>query len=850
MCRERFRENLHGEVTNLDENRTTVSENVVTTPGRGEGGAGWLRSFWGRHYREILIFTFFFWLSMVLTWPLITKLNSSIYGYPADNMGYLWFMWWTRNYHALGGTAGFSRFIGYPFGSQFSPVGMEYISVFTDRFLLVFFNEVIVYNIRIFLSFFLSGVTMYFLARHLIKDRRAAFIGGTAYLVVTFHSYHALSIPSLALIEWMPLFILAMLVFVEKRTWNWAVLAALSWVLVAATSIHYGFFMAVFAPSFLIGRYIYLKYRQSRDAKAGGASFRLRPGWDRRFLVKVVVVMLLAILLTAPTTLFGLSQVAKPGKWPTSTTPGMTRSDYNVDWGAVYVSDYLLPCSMNPVFGKIANALVPKRQAYLESVYLGWSLIILALVGLFLLFMPWFRIKPRAPDDLDPPDPDRVAKAEELKPWKPNMVGFLTAGVIAFVLTMPTHLNIGPVRIPLPSVLFFRYIRWFRWYMRFAIVVIICVTILACYGLVALFKMLEGKDRRILVAIAVMGTVAGLEYAVAVGVRGSMRWVLAAVVLVGAGVLVFVLYRVGDLFRENGMSFWPYVLTGVVTLLVILEMIIIPPVRSFDFSHVPDLYGFMKKQPGSTYVIYPAYEPGYFNNSQYMFYQRYHRRPMLNGGSENTDGEALRRTVYNPYDPGVFSILAHFGINHVVFLDGMFSAYEGHDTSDNLVKKLPGGLKKVARFKDMDELFGNAYVYEVTAKPAEVVPIYQGDISVPHIDVGLLTARLLGARGGIRLLNYSGHDMNVTMDVPLTNLGTKHHFVAKAGTKELASLDLFGSDSAVMRLENLKVPKGGLVVDIQSSGKAVNVVQDEQFLFGVGTAYASMGALTLVPLGQ
>ena len=45
-----------------------------------------LTAFWYGHYKEILIFAFFLVLSIILTWPLVIKFNSSIYGYPADNI--------------------------------------------------------------------------------------------------------------------------------------------------------------------------------------------------------------------------------------------------------------------------------------------------------------------------------------------------------------------------------------------------------------------------------------------------------------------------------------------------------------------------------------------------------------------------------------------------------------------------------------------------------------------------------------------------------------------------------------------------------------------------------------------
>jgi hypothetical protein len=416
---------------------------------------------------------------------------------------------------------------------------------------------------------------------------------------------------------------------------------------------------------------------------------------------------------------------------------------------------------------------------------------------------------------------------------------------VAFILSLPPHIDIGPLRIPLPS-WFFRYLYWFRWYMRFAIVVIICVIVLACFGLTALLKYLRGRDKQILAAVGVVLAVGTLEYVVAANTQGAWRWILAAIVLVGIGLVVYLLHGIDSILLEHDRGpLWPYVITAIAALLVILEMIIVPPARSYDFSHVPEVYTYMSKQPGSTYIIYPAFEPGYFKNSQLMFLQRDFKKPMLNGMSDNSDAEALRRTVYNPFDPGVFSILSRFGINHVVILDSMFAGYEGHTTVEDLNNRLPAGIKKEASFYDMDDNFGYAKVFKVTAAPAQVVPILQGEISVPHIDTGLVTKRLVGSKGIIRLVNYSGHDLAVDLDVTLTAMGSARHFTATAGKRKLADFNLAKSDTTVMRIANLSVPKNGLVIDLNPSGKPVVIDASEQALFGVGTASASMGSVSV-----
>ncbi|MCJ7653036.1 MAG: hypothetical protein MUO75_04980, partial [Actinobacteria bacterium] len=134
---------------------------------------------------EAWIFIFYFLVAVFLTWPLIIKFGSSIYGVRSDNMGALWQFWWMRNYHHFSTSYSSCPLIGFPFGARLFGMPMEPIGFYLEYFLLLFFNEVVVYNVITLSSFVLSGITMYYLVRHLTGDRQVAFFGGFAYLIST-----------------------------------------------------------------------------------------------------------------------------------------------------------------------------------------------------------------------------------------------------------------------------------------------------------------------------------------------------------------------------------------------------------------------------------------------------------------------------------------------------------------------------------------------------------------------------------------------------------------------------------------------------------------------------------------
>jgi len=221
------------------------------------------------------------------------------------------------------------------------------------------------------------------------------------------------------------------------------------------------------------------------------------------------------------------------------------------------------------------------------------------------------------------------------------------------------------------------------------------------------------------------------------------------------------------------------------------------------------------------------------------------QKPMLNGGLDDSDGEALRRTVYNPFDPDTPRILRRMGIDHVVYLDKMFREYEGRESPEQEITHLPPGLKLVKKVKSND-IFGSGYLFEVTASPADLVPIYQGDITVPHLD-NRATVRLMERDGIIRIVNYSGKPLNTRVIVPIANLEYEHPFTLVEGDKVLSRGTLKGNDSAFIDIPSLTVPKGGTVLHLVAGGREFKLDAGEGSTFGTMNATLKIGDVTLQP---
>lgn len=748
---------------------------------------------------ELPIFLLYLLLAAYLTWPVLRSFNHNFYGFPSDNLGTMWGWWWSRNAGSFGATPSFSPLIGYPFGQQLAPWTGEIVSDLFVRFMLLFAPQTFVYNLIITTSFALAGVTMYFLVRYVTVDRRVAFFGGIAYLVGAFHAVHAMLFVNLSMVQWMPLYILALLVFMKKPVARNALLLFLASLLVVGTSVHYGLFMAVFTIAFLLGRFAYLRIRQARLLKSGEIAAREPVVLNRKTLLLSLLVVLLVVAVVFPLFLLGNRRISQAGNWPTRSTPGGKRELETDRGGSASPLAYLLPEKENFFLGPITRKLAPERvNSYENSLYLGVSLMALAGYWLVISALAWRSERKRRSPDREPAKDEPGAAAGqgaargvgresrvgpggagEAVERKALTWGLMAAAAVAFILSMPPYFDVGLTKVPLPSIILHYTVPWLRWYMRFGVVVIICVILLACLGLSYLLRS-QGKT---------------------------------------TGWLALVFF----------------------TVFLFLEMTIVPPLRYFTIADSPPgVFNAIAGMDVRAQVIYPAFEPGFFNAQRYLLYQEYTKKPMLNGGLENSDGEALRRTVYNPFNPQTPGILRRFGVTHVIYLDRMFEEYEGTEKAEKEVTYLPPGLRLIRQVGG-DDYFGKGHIYLVTADKADLVPIYQGDITVPHIDQGRVTVRLMEHQGVIRIVNYSGRDIDARVRIPVSNLAFPHDLTLTDGRSVLWRGKLTGDQATVIDLGSVRVPRAGLVLNLSAAGSRLVLSGSEAEVYGTGYATIRLG---------
>ncbi len=384
-------------------------------------------------------------LTILLTWPLITHLNTHVLGMAGDNYEYVWKMWWVP--HAL-----FERHISpfvqpdlyYPYGYALALGEITPVNTFFLMPLTLLLGEVTTYNLVILLSCVLSGWITYRLMGRWLQ-RLDAEIDSWVRLICAFYAGAAFAFSAYRLIrieghlplvgtQWLVLSVLGLDRWLEKRQWSDAVMMAVGIVLASLSSWYYAYMLLILLPVYVIAY---------GDLPA---LFR-----DPRTWLGIGITGVIVAALCVPFMLPYLQL----------NTAGRTFVPLdNAAFWAESPIDYLIPNPLHPLWGRFAQRLIWPfgPDAPLEfAATIGWVTLLFGVWG-------WRHLH------------DQSWRA--LK-W---IIG------VAFVLSLGPFLSISrlPTRIPLP-VLGLRYLTpiasSLRSWGRFSVIVMLGMSLLAGAGL-------------------------------------------------------------------------------------------------------------------------------------------------------------------------------------------------------------------------------------------------------------------------------------------------------------------------------------------------------------------------------
>jgi hypothetical protein len=311
-------------------------------------------------------------VAIFATWPLARYPLGGFYGFGNDNWGGLAYLGWLHDAYLGPASAAFIPEFQAPFGLATPQHGVQPF----DRLVALLFGGfdqgLGAYNVQIFTSFVLAGSTMYAFARYVTHSPLAAFVAGFAFTFSPFHLAFGMQYNALAGIQWIPLYMLALLVALRSRLLLHAALVGLAFALVAAGSYYYLWFVAWFTLLVL-------------GALALAAAVRNR-GFDLGHVARLALTRLAVALGTALAVLIPLlltsARAAGDVERSAIEHPISEAVRYSARPWMLFV-----PPLDNPIVGdrvlSWVNAHLYEAPVYEQSLYVGYMLLVLVGVGLW-----------------------------------------------------------------------------------------------------------------------------------------------------------------------------------------------------------------------------------------------------------------------------------------------------------------------------------------------------------------------------------------------------------------------------------------------------------------------------------
>jgi len=219
-------------------------------------------------------------------------------------------------------------------------------------------------------------------------------------------------------------------------------------------------------------------------------------------------------------------------------------------------------------------------------------------------------------------------------------VAFAVAGFVGFVWSLPPTVSVGGPPVSMPSGWLHSLLPMFRVSARFGVMVVLCVGVLASLGLFMLLDQVR-LDR--------------------------VRTV-----------------------------------TGCFVFLIVFEFANFPPLRHIASAPAPQTYSFLAHQPRESIIAeYPIRYWYEWKHLEYLFRQRVHGKPLLNGAMPSSEAYPVLEVVRDLSDPATIPLLQLLDVRYLVVHEKQYRTNPKPWVRD---------LKEVARSAE-------SIVYEVAVRP-------------------------------------------------------------------------------------------------------------------------------------
>ena len=242
--------------------------------------------------RPILWVTLYFTaMTLVMTWPLVTRMGDSMVGLVGDNIYFVWMIgWFKKALFDLGVNPFNIWFLNYPQGWSLAYTEITQANLAIAMPFYFIGGEVFAYNMAMMISFVFSGLGMALWVKKLSGRWDAALLAGTVYAFIPYHFAHfRIGHLNLSGIQWFPFYFMGLWDVLKAKQWSWkpVLVGGIALGLIANTSMYYLYMTAIISV-FLVVVYLLMNkpliknldfWKRGAGAGAGWRCpwWRLRP---------------------------------------------------------------------------------------------------------------------------------------------------------------------------------------------------------------------------------------------------------------------------------------------------------------------------------------------------------------------------------------------------------------------------------------------------------------------------------------------------------------------------------------------------------------------------------------------
>ena len=328
---------------------------------------------------------FYFLLACILTFPLLFRMNSSVYGFydhvTTDLFASLhYYFWWMKeSLGVLKSSPFFNPLFAAPFGQHMT------FANFTGFVMAPFsllFGYLFSHNLTILFNLVMSGLGMFLVVRHITKSPAAGMVAGIVFAFCPNMLVRSYTTFDSTQVQWIPFFTLFVIKFTEDHTWKNALLAGffLSFNILFAMP-YYLVYLPVHTAVLLA---VLACWRIWGEKRGFGGFFKditapsaLR-AWMRAGAAFVLVVMIFGVYYTK---VIGGSGTVGQTQLQRTTADLANLSLKPLDYFVPHPRSAFLKSNFKETYWDKVDR--PEKNSDSDVAYMGYAAFILALVGLF-----------------------------------------------------------------------------------------------------------------------------------------------------------------------------------------------------------------------------------------------------------------------------------------------------------------------------------------------------------------------------------------------------------------------------------------------------------------------------------